>query len=171
MQSEPVDHSSSPTPWVQRWEKYKPKVILGAKILGGLVALGILSVLILFLSVKWGAFGNIPTENALKQIQNHQASEIYASDGELLGKYFRENRTEVAYKDISPQLIEALIATEDARFYDHAGVDTRSLFRVFFKSVLMGNKSSGGGSTLSQQLAKNLYPRERHGMQIGRAHV
>lgn len=102
----------------------------------------------------------MPTKAELKAIQNPTASEVYTVDGKLLGKYFLENRTNVSINEISPHIINALIATEDERFYDHNGVDLISLFRVFFKNILLGEESAGGGSTISQQLAKNLYPRQ-----------
>ena len=75
-----------------------------------------------------------------------------------------ENRTRVELKDVSKNIINALIATEDSRFYEHSGIDQKSLMRVIFKSIILGDKSSGGGSTLSQQLIKNLFGREQHGM-------
>ena len=129
---------------------------------GAILGLMILSYLFIYLLAYFGAFGKIPSTTALKDIHQPLATEVYAEDGALLGKYYVQNRSEVAYEDISLSFIEALIATEDARFYEHSGVDRRSMARVIFKSVLMGDKSSGGGSTLSQQLAKNLFPRQRY---------
>lgn len=111
-------------------------------------------------SVYAGLWGKLPDKTELKAIQNDEASELFSEDGELLGKYYIENRTNVKFDNISNNAINALIATEDVRFYEHKGVDQVSLFRVFFKTFLLGDRSSGGGSTLSQQLAKNLYPRE-----------
>lgn len=111
-------------------------------------------------SVYSGLWGALPDMEELKNIQNDEASELYSEDGELLGKYYFENRTNVGFDNISNNAINALIATEDARFYEHKGVDQISLFRVFFKTFLLRDRSSGGGSTLSQQLAKNLYPRD-----------
>ncbi|TAE47687.1 MAG: penicillin-binding protein [Bacteroidetes bacterium] len=116
--------------------------------------------LLLFVGVWLGLFGRLPNEKDLSNVRNHNASRVYSSDGVLLGKFYIQNRTNVAFEDLSPELVNALIATEDARFYEHSGVDGRSLMRVVFKSVLLGDESSGGGSTLSQQLAKNLYPRK-----------
>ena len=84
----------------------------------------------------------------------------YSEDGELLGKYYVENRTNVMFGSISRNAVNALIATEDVRFYEHHGFDKVSMLRVLFKTLLLGDKSSGGGSTISQQLAKNLYPRQ-----------
>jgi penicillin-binding protein 1A len=118
------------------------------------------SVVLFLLGIQWGLFGALPTRAALAGISNPLASEVYAADGTLLGRYYFENRSNVKYKNISPHFIHALVATEDARFFRHQGVDLRAWFRVFFKTVLGQNRASGGGSTLSQQLAKNLYPRQ-----------
>lgn len=130
------------------------KYILGSILLGSfLCGLFVYSVYV-------GLWGPLPDYQELKEIRNYEASELYSEDGELLGKYFIENRTNVKFNNISTNAINALIATEDVRFYEHQGVDKISLLRVFFKTLLLGDRSSGGGSTLSQQLAKNLYPRE-----------
>lgn len=110
--------------------------------------------------VYMGFFGKLPGEQKLRNIKNYNASEIYSYDQELLGKYYIENRTNARYEEIAPHIVEALVATEDSRFYKHAGIDYRSMMRVLVKSILLGNESSGGGSTLSQQLAKNLFPRQ-----------
>lgn len=117
-----------------------------------------------FILVYKGAFGKLYTGEELKKIRNYQGSEVRAADGRLLGAFYWQNRSNIDQQHIPPFLFEALIATEDARFYEHQGVDYRSMLRVFFKSLLMGEKSSGGGSTISQQLAKNLFRRERHGI-------
>ena len=117
-----------------------------------------------FLLVYFGAFGKLHSKEELKDIQNYLATEVYSEDGIILGKYYWENRNIVDYKHIPHFLIDALIATEDARFYEHNGVDTRGLLRVFFKTLLMGEKKSGGGSTIAQQLAKNLFKRQNHGV-------
>lgn len=105
----------------------------------------------------FGLFGPMPGFQVLDNPRNDLASEVYSADGVLLGKYFKENRTPVAYEEISPYLIDALIATEDARFEKHSGVDFRSFGRVLFKSILLWQSDEGGGSTITQQLAKNLY--------------
>jgi penicillin-binding protein 1A len=114
------------------------------------------------ISVKDGKYGEIPDYSALKNIRNHVASEVYSSDGILLGKYYLVNRTHAEWGEISPHIIDALIATEDVRFFNHEGIDKRSLLRVLVKSFLFQNERSGGGSTISQQLAKNLYPRKQY---------
>ena len=103
-----------------------------------------------------------PNKRELRNIQNQVASEVYSADSVLLGRYFLQDRTEIEYEDIAPAVIAALIATEDVRFYSHHGVDYRSLGRVLVKSILMGEESSGGGSTITQQLSKNLYPRKKY---------
>jgi penicillin-binding protein 1A len=116
---------------------------------------------VFYYSVASGWIVEMPDDQKLRDIQNYTASEIYSSDGVLLGKYFIQDRTNVAYEHISPNMINALIATEDVRFYSHKGVDKIGMFRVFFKSILLGDERAGGGSTLSQQLAKNLFPRKQ----------
>ena len=137
-----------------------PKIALSVKALGGLIVAGFLFLMTFFLMIYFGTFGKIPTALELKDIRNHEASEIYSSDGVLLGKYYIENREIVGLDDISPDIINALIATEDARFFKHKGIDVRAFLRVFFRTILLGDESAGGGSTLSQQLAKNIYSRK-----------
>lgn len=110
--------------------------------------------------VYYGMWGKIPDYRELKEIRNFEASSLYSSDGELLGKYYVENRTNVMFGGISRNAINALIATEDVRFYEHKGFDKTSMLRVLCKTLLLGDRSSGGGSTISQQLAKNLFPRK-----------
>ncbi len=127
----------------------------------GIVLLSFIGVLILFyLSVLLGLWGPVPTKKQLSEIQQSEASEVLASGGKLLGKYYRFDRQSVPYSDFPKHLIDALVATEDARFYNHNGIDGQSLLRVFFKTILLQDASSGGGSTITQQLAKNLYGRE-----------
>ncbi len=133
-------------------------LLLGA----GLVGLPVVLFVGLYFFVRLEWLGPLPDREALLGMKNDRASYILAADGTPLGKYFVENRTEVPLEEVSPQLVQALIATEDARFYEHSGVDMRSLGRVAVKSVLLGNAAAGGGSTLSQQLAKNLFPRESY---------
>ncbi len=138
------------------------KIIILSILLVGLVA--ILATMGLIRSIYKGNYGAIPEATDLQHIQNYNASEIYTADKQLLGKYFIENRADVAYEDISPYVMQALVATEDARFFEHSGIDYRAMMRVLWKSVLQQKEEAGGGSTLSQQLAKNLYPRSReHG--------
>lgn len=110
-----------------------------------------------------GGFGKIPSKTELVALQNEAASLVLAGNNEPIGKFFHENRTNVPYDSLPSHLVDALIATEDARFYEHEGVDARALLRVLVKSILLGNRSAGGGSTLSQQLAKNLFGRKDYG--------
>lgn len=126
------------------------------------VLLGFLAVLLMYLAVSNGVFGEVPTKEELTDLSNAEASEVYSEDGVLLGRYYVENRTDVKYEEVNPFLINALIATEDARFYEHEGVDQISLLRVLVKSIIMG-QNKGGGSTLSQQLAKNIFGRKNYG--------
>ncbi|TVR82510.1 MAG: penicillin-binding protein [Chitinophagaceae bacterium] len=123
------------------------------------ILLFILSVTALYFSVKWGAFGQIPDKEILADIRHQTASRVYSTDRKLMGVYFAENRTNTRLEQINPQFIEALLAIEDIRFYEHNGVDRRSLMRVLVRSILL-RQDAGGGSTLTQQLAKNLYPRQ-----------
>jgi len=130
----------------------------------GRISLNILVVLILLpgifvLTVLAGLFGNIPDSEAFRDLQNPIATEVYSADGVLMGTYNIQNRQYLEASEIPGILRDALVSTEDVRFYSHQGIDTRSLFRVFFKTLLLRNESAGGGSTLTQQLAKNLYPR------------
>lgn len=143
-------------------KKSRKKLIL--KWLVGLCLAGVLGIISFILSVQWGFWEPLPSPQQLADIRQSEATEIYADGGELMGKYFIFDRQPVAYEELPQHLINALIATEDARFYEHNGVDNRSLMRVVFKSILMGDESAGGGSTISQQLIKNLYPRKNHGV-------
>ncbi len=116
-----------------------------------------------YLSVWSGIYGKLPSKKDLASIRNYTASEVFSADSVLLGRFYLEDRSEVDYEDLPQHLIQGLIATEDARFFDHGGVDGMGMVRVFVKSILFRDKSSGGGSTLSQQLSKNLFKRPRLG--------
>jgi penicillin-binding protein 1A len=135
--------------WAAKTIKY-----LWIAFLGGLVffVLFVWLVSINFL----GLFGSLPDFKALENPDSELASELYAADGVLLGAFARENRSPVTYDELSPNLVNALIATEDERFEDHSGIDLQAMLRVFVKSILLG-QNTGGGSTLSQQTAKNLF--------------
>ena len=124
-----------------------------------LFAVVVLSITLLFVLIANGVIGYIPDIEELQNPKNKYASELYSSDGVIIGRYFsgQNNRVAVAYNDISPYLKEALLATEDVRFHEHSGVDGRSLFRAIVKRGILGQKSAGGGSTITQQLAKLLY--------------
>ncbi|MCB0588234.1 MAG: transglycosylase domain-containing protein, partial [Phaeodactylibacter sp.] len=136
-----------------------PRLSVAGLAVAGLGLLGFLTLLITTVLVYTGMLGPLPGYPELRDIQNYNASEVYSEDGVLLGKYFIENRINADLEEISPNIINALVATEDARFFEHSGIDLRAGVRVLVKSILLSDESSGGGSTLSQQLAKNLYPR------------
>ena len=120
---------------------------------------------VFFVTLVWtGFFGPLPTREHLKEIHHPIASEVYSVDSVLLGRYYLQDRTPVDGADIPRNLKEALISTEDVRFYQHSGVDVRSLLRVLVKTLLLQKESSGGGSTITQQLAKNLYPRRSYAL-------
>lgn len=124
-----------------------------------LILLGPFAFLFLLVGlIATGVFGALPTFEELENPNSLLASEVYSSDMKTLGKYFRENRVNIHYKDLSPNIINALKATEDVRFEDHSGVDIRGLMRVLVKTVVL-QQGAGGGSTITQQLAKNLFPR------------
>ena len=115
--------------------------------------LGILLVVSIFVSASIGVFGEMPDYTVLENPKTNLATEVLSSDGQLLGKYYyRDNRTLLDYKQISPNLVDALIATEDVRFYSHSGIDARGTLRAL---VYLGSK--GGASTISQQLARQLF--------------
>ena len=128
----------------------------------GLLALafGLAVTLVFIASVHMGAWGKLPTKDELREFDYQRASEVYSADSVLIGKYYLFDRQPIAYEAFPKHLLDALISIEDERFYKHSGIDYASLLRVGFKTILMQDESSGGGSTLTQQLAKNLYPRK-----------
>jgi len=118
-----------------------------------LFALGIFSVFLIFQLAAWGFLGEMPTFERLENPNTNLATEIISSDGETLGKYYLDdNRTPVAFEDLPQNLVDALVATEDARYFDHAGIDARGTIRAF---AFLGKR--GGASTISQQLARQIY--------------
>lgn len=119
---------------------------------------GVAGVMLLFAAV-W-AFADIPSFEELENPDSKLATQVMAEDGEVLTTFHIENRSFVTYEELSPNLVHAAVATEDSRFYSHSGIDFESLARVLVKTVLGGSSSQGGGSTITQQLAKTLYPRE-----------
>ncbi len=121
--------------------------------------LGILAFALFFTSVYLGFWGPLPSAQDLSRIEQAQATLIKSSEGELLAKIYSQNRDPLSFEEMPQHLRDALTATEDERFYEHNGVDYRSLMRVIFKTILLGDRSAGGGSTISQQLAKNLFGR------------
>ncbi|MCA1744268.1 MAG: transglycosylase domain-containing protein [Bacteroidales bacterium] len=123
----------------------------------GLFAAAVVSVILLFFLTSVGALGFMPSFEELENPHSNLATEVFAADEVLLGNFFQENRSRVEYEEISPNVINALVSTEDIRFYDHSGIDARGLGRVVFKTILLQEESSGGGSTITQQLAKLLF--------------
>jgi len=113
-----------------------------------------------FIAVSFGILGPIPSFEELENPRSNLASEIYSSDGEMIGKFFIENRTNIEFSNLPDHLVEALIATEDIRFDRHSGVDVRGLVRAI-TGQMTGRSGAGGGSTITQQLAKNLFERPK----------
>jgi len=131
--------------------RYRKYIILFWSLFG----MGLLFVIILFTLISQGKLGYMPTFEELENPKSNLASEIYSTDGELLGKYFIENRSDVTYQNLDTNLVNALIATEDIRFVEHTGIDFRALARAIVGALSGNNK--GGGSTITQQFAKLLF--------------
>ena len=138
-----------------------------------MVPMGLLFTMLLLTSL--GVFGRMPSFEELENPKSNLSTEVYSEEGKVLGTFFVQNRSYVQYDDLYPQdsslvirmqgrdmppIIAALIATEDIRFYRHSGIDIRSLARVGIKTIALQRSSQGGGSTITQQLAKNLFPRD-----------
>ncbi|MEN3323404.1 transglycosylase domain-containing protein [Mariniflexile soesokkakense] len=122
----------------------------------------ILFFLALYISIYLGFFGKVPTAAELSSIKQEEATQVLDKDGQLIGKYYIYDRQPLQFEDFPKHLIDALVATEDIRFFEHDGIDNVSLMRVFVKSILLRDKSAGGGSTITLQLAKNLYGRSNY---------
>ena len=124
-----------------------------------LLLMGVAAVALAFAAIEKGRIGYMPDLHQLENPVNKFASQVISADGKLLGtwSYSRANRIFVGYNDLSPWLVKALVATEDVRFYEHSGVDYRALARAIIKRGIMGQVNAGGGSTITQQLAKQLY--------------
>jgi penicillin-binding protein 1A len=149
-------------PVTRSWEVYKQRNPRETKIITWIFTMvkwGFAFVFLIVLLTLFGVFGKLPSTDDIRSIETSNASEIYSSDNVMIGKYYTENRTTIELDSISPYLITALLAIEDKRFFEHSGIDLRSWMRVF-KGVATNSQGLGGGSTLSQQLAKNLYPRK-----------
>ena len=119
-------------------------------------------VIVFTLLLLVGIFAKIPSFEELEHPDNKLATQVLAQDGEVLTTFHIENRTYVSYDELSPNLVHAAVATEDARFYRHSGIDMKGLARVAVKTLLLRDSSQGGGSTITQQLAKTLYPRQEN---------
>ena len=143
-----------------------------------LTALGVFVAVLLFTLAKFEVFGPMPSFEELENPKTNLATQLYSADGEVLGTYFIENRTHLSYDELFPEndslvlnvnghalppIVAALVATEDIRFFDHSGIDFKATARAGFKTILMRQKEQGGGSTITQQLAKNLYKTRNSG--------
>lgn len=152
-----------------------PPIPKSVKWLWGIVCAPFALLLLLLLLTTTGLFGRLPSFEELENPKSNLATEIFSADGKVLGTYFVQNRSYIQYAELFPldsaqllrlgthdvpPIVAALISTEDARFRGHSGIDILSLVRVGFKTVLLQNTSQGGGSTITQQLAKNLFPRD-----------
>lgn len=126
----------------------------------GILLLPVVTVATLFTLISLEVFGPMPSFEDLENPKSNLASEVYSEDNVLLGKYYIENRSYTSYDELSPNIENALISIEDVRFRQHSGIDFRGLGRVLIKTIVMGDREAGGGSTLTQQLAKNLFPRD-----------
>ncbi len=133
----------------------KPKYRKYLIIFWSLILMGILAVVLLFWSISSGKLGYMPTFEELENPKSSLASEVYSADNLLLGKYYIENRSKVNYRNLDTNLVSALVATEDIRYYNHSGIDFRALLRAVYGAI-SGN-SRGGGSTITQQFAKLLF--------------
>ena len=129
-----------------------------------LLAVVVIGAAVCFWAISEGKIGYMPPIEDLQNPINRYATQVYSSDGKLLGTWSisRENRVMVNYSEIAPSLIQALVATEDARFYEHSGIDFYALGRAIIKRGVMGQKAAGGGSTITQQLAKQLFSETAH---------
>jgi penicillin-binding protein 1A len=117
-------------------------------------------VISLFILIGLEIFGPLPSFEELENPKSNLASEVFSEDNIVLGSYYIQYRTFVDFKELSPNLVNALLATEDIRFNKHSGIDARGLVRVLVKTIILQQSRSGGGSTITQQLAKNLFPRD-----------
>ncbi|TRO66530.1 penicillin-binding protein 1A [Christiangramia sabulilitoris] len=130
-----------------------------------LILISLTAIFFLFFgSIYFGVWGKIPSSRELTELQQNKATQVLAANGKLIGKFYIFDRQPIKFSEFPDHLLEALIATEDVRFYEHDGIDNRSLLRVFFKSILLQDESAGGGSTITLQLAKNIYGRKDFGM-------
>lgn len=145
---------------VGKWYKRQRRLV---RISIALPTIGIAFSLLFYLAILIGIFGPVPREKDFVNLETMQATRVLGSDNELIGKFYEKNRDYIPLSQIPKHLINSLIATEDVRFRQHSGIDTRAFFRVLIKTIAM-NKGTGGGSTLSQQLVKNVFGRQlEHG--------
>lgn len=147
----------------------KKKFIIGKGLIATLwtiFVVGVVAVFLFLFLIYNGVVGYMPPVEELKNPTDRYASVLYSADGKEIGRYFAGtgNRVYADFDEVSPYVIDALISTEDVRFEDHSGIDMRGLGRVLVKTLIMGNKNAGGGSTLTQQLAKQLYSPSSSGL-------
>ena len=137
--------------------------------LWGLLVLSFVTCAAAFTAIWFGWIGYMPPLEDLQNPISRFATQVYSSDGKVIGTWNlnRENRICVSYSNLSPHLVQALIATEDERFYDHSGIDFIALARAMIKRGLLGQQSAGGGSTITQHLAKQLFHREQSIVRTG----
>lgn len=148
--------------WNKRLKK-RPVLNIIVKGFGSLFLLIFIPIFLLISMARIGIFGGMPSNDELRHIKNPVGTEVIADDDkQILGRYYIENRTNVTYDSLPENLIHALISTEDIRYYEHSGIDWKSWARVLWKTIILGEKSSGGGSTISQQLAKSLFKRRTY---------
>lgn len=135
-------------------EKRMPKYRRLVRWMWALFILGIIAVIATFVILS---FSDLPTIEELENPKSELATEVYSADGKVLGRYYVENRVPVSFEELSPNIVNALIATEDERYFGHSGIDFYAFARAAIKPILTGGKSAGGGSTITQQLAKLLF--------------
>lgn len=150
----PVDPPKPILPPKDKWEPLKEKHEAYVKGMWYLLAASIIGVALFFVGLS---FSDLPDTQALENPRSELASQVFASNGDVLGRYFVENRVPVDYAELSPNIRNALIATEDERYFSHTGIDFRGLVRALVKTGLLGQKSAGGASTITQQLARLLF--------------
>ena len=130
------------------------------KSIGYLIVTTIIFVGLLFLGTYSGLFGHVPNKHELSKLENPVTSTVYGSDNKPIAYFYLQNRSNIDSLELNPFLVKALVATEDVRFYEHSGIDYKSYGRVFVKSILM-QQGKGGGSTITQQIAKNIFGRKK----------
>ncbi|MCK4661974.1 MAG: penicillin-binding protein [Bacteroidales bacterium] len=140
--------------------KLKNKYCLYVWLFWVIILVPIIFLITIFTLISLNKMGFMPSFEELENPKNNLASEVYSEDNKLLGNIFFENRSYINFEDLSPNMIDAVIASEDIRFSKHSGIDAKGLARVIIKTVILGQRSAGGGSTITQQLAKNLFPRD-----------
>ena len=133
-------------------------------VMWALLGISVLAAGLAFYAINEGWIGYMPPIQELQNPINRYATQVISADGKVMGtwNYNRENRIMVDYTQLSPSLVQALVATEDVRFYEHSGIDFFALGRAIVKRGVLGQKSAGGGSTITQQLAKQLYSATAH---------